>query len=283
MSVIFAMLSPSSNEVTSKVVACVVVTCHDVEGVAIDLHVSTDCHVTWSDPGVIVIDVLVPVAVKELALDDTRILLGWFVDRDAVISQVEGDDEAAVNIFWNARIETSCKSEDLFVVVNTLEEIALWFLWDELVDVAECVFLVSNSVVWRYLGWDWLWWSWELNLSEREIVSILLCIESLSGSVDTFNFEDAAESVNIASWCDLITGQVVVANEGLSWLVHIKAVWKLLSTEEKGESIATIVGVMDLTDLNGVIGQVVVYYEWQVATASKETKHMAIVIQELLL
>ena len=71
MSVIFAMLSPSSNEVTSKVVACVVVTCHDVEGVAIDFHVSTDCHVTWSDPGVIVIDVLVPVAVKELALDDT--------------------------------------------------------------------------------------------------------------------------------------------------------------------------------------------------------------------
>ena len=120
-------------------------------------------------------------------------------------------------------------------------------------------------------------------MSEREIVSILLRIEFLSGSVDTFNFEDAAESVNIASWCDLITGQVVVANEGLSWLVHIKAVWKLLSTEEKGESIATIVGVMDLTDLNGVIGQVVVYYERQVAALCKEAKYLAIVIQELLL
>ena len=41
--------------------------------------------------------------------------------------------------------------------------------------------------------------------------------------------------------------------------------------------------MMNLSDLNGVIGQVVVYYEWKVVTASKETKHMAIVIQELLL
>ena len=283
MSVIFAMLSPSSNEVTCKVVACVVITCHDVERVAVDLDVSTDCHVAWSDPGVIVIDVLVPIAVKELALDDTRVLLGRFVDRDAVISQVERNDEAAVNIFWHARIETSCKSEDLFVVVNTLEEVALWFFRDELVDVAKCVFLISDSIVWWDLGWDGFWRSWELNLSEREIIAILLRIELFGGCVDTFNLEDAAKSIDITVWCDLIAGQVVVSNEGLSWLVHIKAVWKFLSTEEEGESVATIVGVMNLTDLNGVIGQIVVYYEWKIVTTGKEAKHMAIVIQELLL
>lgn len=241
MSVIFAMLSPSSNKVTSKVVACVVITCHDVERVAVDLDVSTDGHVAWSDPGVIVIDVLVPVAVKELALDDTRVFLGRFVDRDAVISQVEGNDEAAVNVFWNARIETSCESEDLFVVIDTLEEVALWFFWDELVNIAKRVFLVSDSVVWRNLGGNGLWRSWELNFSERELVSIILLIEHFSGLIHTFNLEDAAESIDVTCWCDLIAGQVVVANEGLSWLVHIEAVWKFLSTEEEGESVAAIV------------------------------------------
>ena len=86
MSVIFAMLSPSSNEVIFQVVRCVVITGHDVEGMAVDLDVSTDGHVTWCDRQVVVIDVLVLVAVKELAFDDARVFLGRFIDRDAIIS-----------------------------------------------------------------------------------------------------------------------------------------------------------------------------------------------------
>ena len=73
---------------------------------------------------------------EELAFNDARVLLGGLVDSNGVISQVERNDEAAVNIFWHARIETSCESEDLFVIIDTLEEVALWLLWDELVDVS---------------------------------------------------------------------------------------------------------------------------------------------------
>lgn len=283
MSVIFAMLSPSSNEVTIQVVRCVVITGHDVEGMAVDLDVSTDGHVTWCDRQVVVIDVLVLVAVKELALDDTRVLLGWFVDRDAVISQVEGNDEAAVNILWDARVETSCKSEDLLVIIDTLEEVALWLLWDKLVDVSECVLLISNSIVWWDLSGNGLRRSWELNLSEREVISIFLFVESFSCLIDTLNHKDAAKSVDVAGWSDLITGQVVVTNEGLTWLVDIKAVWKFLSTEEQGECIATIVGVVDFTDFDSIVGQVVMYHEWEVVALCEEAKYAAIVIQELLL
>ena len=277
------MLSPSSNEVTFQVVGCVVITCHDVEGVAVDLDVSTDGHITWSDWQVVVIDVLVLVAVKELAFNDTRILLGWLIDRDAIISQIEGNDEAAVNIFWDAGVETGCESQDLLVIVNTLEEVALWFLWDKLVDVTECVFLITNSIIWWDLSRDRFRRSWELNLSKGEVVSIFLGIELFSGCVDTLNNKDAAKGVDVACWGDLIAGQVVVSNEGLTWLVDIEAVWKFLSTEEQGKGIATIVGVVHLTDLNGVIGQVVVYYEWKVAALCKEAKYTAVVIQELLL
>ena len=106
-----------------------------MEAVAVDLHITADCHVTWSDPSIVVINVLVSVAVKEFALNDARVLLSWLIDRDAIVSQVEGDDEAAINVFRYFGVETSGESEDLFVVVNTLEEVALWFIWDELVDI----------------------------------------------------------------------------------------------------------------------------------------------------
>lgn len=179
MSVIFALLSHISDQMPIEVVGRIIVATQNMEGVAVDLHVSSNSHVSWSDEGTVVVNVLVPVAVKELALDDARVLLGGLVDGDAVISQVEGDDEAAVNIFWDAGVETSCEPEDLFVIVNTLEEVALGLIWDELVDVAKRVLLVAEPVVWWDLGCDCLRWSWEFNASEWPVVSVLLGIERL--------------------------------------------------------------------------------------------------------
>ena len=80
MSVIFAMLCPSSDEVLLEVAGGVVVTAQDVEGVSVDLDISAERHVARSDPLVVVVDILVLVAVEELALDDARVLLSGLVD-----------------------------------------------------------------------------------------------------------------------------------------------------------------------------------------------------------
>jgi len=111
----------------------------------------------------------------------------------------------------------------------------------------------------------------------------LFGIEVLGSLVDSFNFEDAAKSVDVTVWSDLVAGQVVVTNESLSWLVHIEAVWEFLSAEEESEGVTTVVGVMDFTDFNSVISQVVVDNVWKVLTASEETEDTAIVVKELFL
>ena len=52
-----------------EVVGCIVVATQDVEGVAVDLDVSANSHVCRGDPGTVVVDVFVLVAVKELAFN----------------------------------------------------------------------------------------------------------------------------------------------------------------------------------------------------------------------
>jgi len=65
-------------------------------------------------------------------------------------------------------------------------------------------------------------------------------------------------------------------------LVYIASEWESLSLEELGESITSIVGVVDLTDLDGVVSQVVVDNEWQVLTAAEEAENFAVIVEELL-
>lgn len=267
----------------TEVFGSVIVAAQDVEGVPIDLDVAANGHVAWSDWLVVVVNVLVLVSVQELALDDSRVLLGGLVDRDAVVGQVEGDDEAAVNVFRHFRVEAGCESEDLLVIVDRLEEVALGLVWDELVDVAESVFLVSDTVVGWNQGGDWLGWGWEGDLSNREIVAVFLSVEFLGGLVDAFDFKDAAESIDVALWGDLVAGEVVVADEGLSWLVDIEAVWELLSAEEQGKRIAAIVRVVNLTDLDSVVGKVVVDNVWEVIASGEEAEDFPVVVEELLL
>lgn len=66
-------------------------------------------------------------------------------------------------------------------------------------------------------------------------------------------------------------------------MVHIEAIRELLSTEEKGECVTTVVGVMNLADLDCVVCQVVVDNEWEVLAVREETENAAIVVEELLL
>jgi len=99
----------------------------------------------------------------------------------------------------------------------------------------------------------------------------LFSIEVLGCLVDSLNFEDAAKGVDVTVWSDLIAGKVVVTNESLSWLVNIEAVWELLSAEEKSEGVTTVVRVMNFTDFNSVISQVVVDNVRKVLAAGKET------------
>lgn len=60
-----------------------------MEVVPVDLNVSSDGHITWSNEGAILINVFILLPMQELALNDSRVLLGTFIDRDSVVSQEE--------------------------------------------------------------------------------------------------------------------------------------------------------------------------------------------------
>ena len=101
--------------------------------------------------------------------------------------------------------------------------------------------------------------------------------------INTGDAVDLSIGVDVAVWGDLVSGQVVVSDELLSWLVDIKAVWKLSSSQKKGEGVTAIVSMVNLTDLNGVISQVVVDDVWEAVVSGEETEYFAVVVQELLL
>ena len=254
-----------------------------MERVSIDLHVTADGHVSWGDEGTALIDVLVLSLVQELALNDSTVLLGGLIDANVVIGQVEGDDESTVDILRHASVELGGEAEDLLVVVHGLEEVNLGLLWDELVHLSEGVLLVTETVI----GWsDWLHglsWLLELHLAERELVAILLSVVLLGEGVDTADHVDAAVGVDVGGWGDLVASQVVVTDEVLAWLVDIETVWELLSAEEHGESISSVIGVVALTDLEGVIGEIVVDDVGEIVLGGEETEDATIVVQELLL
>ena len=101
--------------------------------------------------------------------------------------------------------------------------------------------------------------------------------------VNSCDHIDLSISIDVAGWSNLISSKVVVSDEGLSWLVNIETVWEFLSSEEESEGITSIVWMVDLTDLYGIISQVVVDHIWKIIANSEETEHLAVMIQELLL
>jgi len=120
-------------------------------------------------------------------------------------------------------------------------------------------------------------------LAIREIVTVIAHVELLGEVIDSVNHVDLAVGVNVRGGGNLITGQVVVADKALSWLVNIKTIWELLSTKEHSKSVSTVIGEMAITDFEGVIGQVVVDDVGKIITGRKEAEDLAVIIQELLL
>ena len=267
-----------------QVFLSVVIARQHVEVVAVDLHVSTKGHVSGGQPLTSFVEVFVLPLLKELAGDDTGVLLLGLVDGDGVVSQVERDDETTVDIFGNARVETGSESQDVLIVVEVLEEIGLRSVGHKLVDVTEGVLLSSHQAVVRGHLWGLgLSWAGRVLFTQFKMTLVLLVVVLLSVLVHSINLHDVAEGVDAASGVDLVTGKVVISDEGLAGLLNLAGVGKLLSAEEAGERIETIILVVSLTDLNGIVSQVIVDDERTVVGVAVETEHLSVVVQELLL
>ena len=254
-----------------------------MEVVAIDLDVSANWKLSWSDELHALVDVLILLSSKEWSLDDTRILLSWLKDRDGVVSQIERDDEPSVNILWDFGVESSGESQDLLIVINVLEEINLWLLWDQVIDVAEGIDLVSETVVWWHLNNDSVSWFHWLNVTHWEVLSVSLEEIVLGELINTLDLEASSVGNQVSLEINLIAGQVSVSDELLSWLIHVESLWQLLSSEINGERVSAVIWEMAFSDLDGIVSQEVVPHELEVFTDGEESQDLSVVVQELLL
>ena len=220
---------------------------------------------------------------EEFAFDDAGVLLGGLVDSNGVISQVERNDEAAVEVLGHFCVELGSEAQDSLIVVHGLEEVFLWSLRDELVHLTQSVPLVTEAIVRRLNRLHWLGRGSELNATEREIIAPFGSVVVLSELIDASNYIDAAVSVDIGCRCDFVCCQVVVTDEALSWLVSVVAIWELLTTEQEGKGISAIVRIVALTNLKSVISQVIVDSVGEIITLGEEAEHLAVFVQELLL
>lgn len=234
--------------------------------VTVDLDVTANAKICWCDEFVVLVHVLVLVAAQEWASNNTTVLNIWLVNADAVVGQVERDDEAAVDVLWYAGVEAGVVAADLLVVVDTLEKVTLWLLGYQVVNVAEGINLTSETVI----GWDlalsWLWCLWHLNAADGEVSIEVLGKELLGVWVNTEDHVGTSKSVNWLIGVDLVAGQVVVADKVQSWLVNVTLEWKSLSVQKLREGVTTVVRVVNLTDLNSVVGQEVMHDVGQVLT-----------------
>ena len=220
---------------------------------------------------------------EEFAFDDARVLLGGLVDSNGVISQVERNDEATVEVLGHSSVELGGETQDSLIVVHGLEEVFLWPLRDELVHLTETVLLIAEAIVGRLNRLDGLGRSCELNLTEREVIAILGSVVVLSESIDTGHDIDAAVSVDIGCGGDFVASQVVVTDEALAWLVGVVAIGELLTAEQEGKGISAVVREVALTDFESIISQVVVDSVGEIVTSAEEAEHLAVMVQELLL
>ena len=151
------------------------------------------------------------------------------------------------------------------------------------VGLALAVLLVTETVVGWVLNLAGRGRLWELNLAQWELGSVTLLVESLGGLIDTLDDEGAAIGVDVGLRSDLIASQVVVTDEVLAWLVHLVAVGQLSAAQVNRECISTVVWAVVLTDLESVIGQIVVHGVGQVVASAEETEDVSVEVEELLL
>jgi hypothetical protein len=107
-----------------------------MEAVPIDLDVSSDGEVSRTDKVQVFIHILVLPSLQELPFHHSRVLLGWLEDGDGVVSEVEGNNESAVDVLRNLGVEARGESQHFLVVVNVLEEVALGLVWEKFENVS---------------------------------------------------------------------------------------------------------------------------------------------------
>jgi len=201
----------------------------------IDLDVAADGHIRWSDKRIVFVNVLVLVAAQQGTWDDSRVLNVGLINRNAVIAQVERDNETTVNVLGYTSVEACGVPEDFLVVVNTLEEVTLGLLGNQVIDVAEGVNFLTEAIVRRDLANNWLSGLWHLDATNRENAAVLLRVEVLGVRVDSVDEEGTPENRDFAVGHDFVAGQVVISDEGKAGLFHLMAEWKFLSSEEHWE------------------------------------------------
>jgi hypothetical protein len=216
--------------VTSKVFTRVLIASKDIEVVTIDLDISTKAQIARSDELHVVIDVLILLSAEEGTFNDTRVLLGGLEDGDCVISKVERDDEPPVNILGNLGVEASSVSQDLLVVVDVLEEINLGLLRYKIIHITKRVDFVTETVMRRNLHNHGTSVSGLLDVSKRELASVLAEVVILSSLVDTANSEHSAVCCQGLAKADLVAREISVSNESLTGLVDIEGLGQLLSS-----------------------------------------------------
>ena len=82
--------------------------------------------------------------------------------------------------------------------------------------------------------------------------------------IDSQNSISAVEGNNWLSWINLITCQIVVSNKVKTWLVDVRSEGELLSLKKLGESVTTIIRVVDFTNLNSIVGHIVMDNEGKI-------------------
>jgi len=254
-----------------------------VVGVTVNLDVTANSQFRRGDEFVVLVHVSVLLAAQEGALDDATVLHSGLVDRDAVVRQVERDDEAAVDVLGHTRVETRVVAQDLLVVVHRLKEVALGLLGHQVVNIAERVNLVTETVIRRDLALGRLRGLGHSHARDLEVAVESPGVVGLGGGVHAADLVVATIGGDAVFGVDLVAGQVVVADEVEAGLVDHRLSRKSVSLEHHGESVAAIVGVMHLADLDGVVSQEVVDNERQVVALAEEAKNLAVLVQELLL
>ena len=99
-------------------------------------------------------------------------------------------------------------------------------------------------------------------MANLENLTLPFSEEVVGELIDTGNVELATKGINETIRLDLIPCVIVISHIHEARLSHLKVLWKSLSLHEESKIVATIVGVVNLSNLNGVISQKVVDNEW---------------------
>ncbi len=177
----------------------------NMKTVPVDLDVTTDGHVGWGDETSIVsVSVLIFASLQEFTLHDTGVLLCGFIDGNGIISEEEGHNKTAVDVFWDLSVESGDVSQHCLVVVYILEEVTLWLFRQKLENITEGINLITETVV----GWDLsgcgVSWLRVFDLTQGEVTAELCLKEVLSELVNTLNIEITTIGMDVTAWHDLV-------------------------------------------------------------------------------